>query len=252
MVRARELPADALMTPALVFSPHFDDETLGCGGTVLRKRAAGVPVSIVYMTDGRKSHANWMDEEELSKQRRAEGQKAAEALGVNDVYCLGFEETRLPEHREKAIARVAELLESHPDYQLFVPARDEGPVDHGVTFEVVVAALGQLCVRPPILEYPIWAWNQWPWTPYDPAGKASWPKRTVRRARRVARFLGAYSWRVDVSEVLGRKRNALHQHASQVARPAGHADWPILADVEGGEFLACFFRSHEVFAERGF
>ena len=41
---------------AMVFAPHPDDETLGCGGTVVKLRRAGVDVHIVFMTDGRHSH----------------------------------------------------------------------------------------------------------------------------------------------------------------------------------------------------
>ena len=38
---------------ALVLAPHPDDETLGCGATILRKVAAGTPVHVLVVTDGR-------------------------------------------------------------------------------------------------------------------------------------------------------------------------------------------------------
>ena len=41
---------------ALVLAPHPDDETIGCGATILRKVAAGTPVTVFVATDGRHSH----------------------------------------------------------------------------------------------------------------------------------------------------------------------------------------------------
>lgn len=37
---------------AIVFSPHQDDETLGCGGMIALRRAQNIPVSVVFLTDG--------------------------------------------------------------------------------------------------------------------------------------------------------------------------------------------------------
>ena len=45
---ARPWSAEELRRSAVVFSPHFDDETLGCGGTILQKRRAGAAVSLVF------------------------------------------------------------------------------------------------------------------------------------------------------------------------------------------------------------
>jgi hypothetical protein len=46
----------SLRRSAVVFAPHPDDETLGCGGTIVRKIRAGARVRLVVMTDGGSSH----------------------------------------------------------------------------------------------------------------------------------------------------------------------------------------------------
>ena len=74
--RARFLTEDALKRSAIVFAPHPDDETLGCGGTIIKKRQAGAKISIVFMTDGRTSHGHLMDINELTTRR------VEEAVGV--------------------------------------------------------------------------------------------------------------------------------------------------------------------------
>ena len=40
------------MKRVLVVAPHQDDETLGCGGLIARKRYEGLPVHVVFITDG--------------------------------------------------------------------------------------------------------------------------------------------------------------------------------------------------------
>ncbi len=70
--RAKRLQQPELEQSALVFSPHFDDETLGCGGTILRKRSLGAAVGIVFLTDGRASHRDWISETELARTRTEE------------------------------------------------------------------------------------------------------------------------------------------------------------------------------------
>ena len=36
----------------LVVAPHFDDETLGCGGLLAQLAAAGAVIRVLYLTDG--------------------------------------------------------------------------------------------------------------------------------------------------------------------------------------------------------
>jgi len=107
-----EFDENALGRSAVVFSPHFDDETLGCGGTILKKKRAGADVKIVFMTDGSKSHRRLISENELKAIRASEGLAASRSLGLNacDICFLEFEETKLSEHLDAATNRVTEML----------------------------------------------------------------------------------------------------------------------------------------------
>jgi len=42
------------MNRVMVISPHPDDESIGCGGTICRHVAAGDPVYIELLTSGEK------------------------------------------------------------------------------------------------------------------------------------------------------------------------------------------------------
>jgi len=250
--RASPLDDEELGRSAVVFSPHFDDETLGCGGTILRKRALGADVSIVFLTDGRASHRDWINEAELTRVRAREGLAAAKALGVSEarVHRLGFEETRLRSCADEAVARVREILHSVAPEQVFVPYRFEPPEDHAATFEIARRAITSHGQPVSVYEYPIWVWAQWPWAalPERPPGEL--PRLLVRQWRTLRRFLGDFRSRVEIADVRAGKHQALEKHRSQLFRPPDQPDWPILADVTGGDFLDCFFHDFELFARR--
>ena len=69
---------------ALVIAPHQDDETLGGGGLLRRKRLAGAPVWIAYITDGGASHRGHptLTPAALAALRQDEARQAMHLLGV--------------------------------------------------------------------------------------------------------------------------------------------------------------------------
>jgi LmbE family N-acetylglucosaminyl deacetylase len=86
----------------LIFAPHCDDETIGAGGTIAEARRRGIPVRLVFFTngDGSRSTQIAVDAQrrrrttfvQLAKLRQQETLKAAKALGVaeKDVVFLGY------------------------------------------------------------------------------------------------------------------------------------------------------------------
>jgi len=63
----------------LVLAPHPDDETLGAGGLIAKLRRAGVPVTIVAITDGENAYAGIP---RLGDIRVLEQSEAVQRLGV--------------------------------------------------------------------------------------------------------------------------------------------------------------------------
>ena len=112
--RARPLAESDLRRRSLVVAPHPDDEVLGCGGTIIRIRRLGVPVAIVFLTDGEASHAGRVPPSELASIRRREATEAAEVLGVpaEQLTFLGFPDGALAEHGPALATRVAEITAS--------------------------------------------------------------------------------------------------------------------------------------------
>jgi len=247
---AIELDERDLRRPAIVFSPHFDDETLGCGGTILKKNRAGADVKIVFMTDGSGSHRDLVPRDALRETRRAEGLAAAGQLGVDaaDVFTLAVEDGCLREHKAAAVRQVREILLRHEPQDVFVPYRHEPPADHVATHRIVTSALREHGEAVRVYEYPIWFWRHWPWVSVSNLERRALWRVTKSSIASCSRSFVDFRWRVPIADVIDRKRAALERHGSQMARPDSDPRWPTLSDVWDGDFLECFFQAFEVFA----
>jgi len=247
---ARSLDEDALRRPAMVFAPHPDDETLGCGGAILQKRRVGARVRIAFLTDGSGSHTHLISRDALKEIRAREALGAAKVLGVEeeDVFLLGYPDDALESHREAAVARVVELLLRHRPEQLFLPyARGEHP-DHVSTNLIVRAAVARAGLPVTLFEYAVWAWRHWPMVSF---GRTRRQRRSVLAGtvstRLGLRMLKEFRTKVPIHDVVGQKRAALALHASQMERRDAEPRWHTLRDVDGGEFLPCFFEDCELY-----
>ncbi|MEM7115105.1 MAG: PIG-L deacetylase family protein [Chloroflexota bacterium] len=232
---------------ALVFAPHFDDETLGCGGLIAHKRQAGQTVKLVFMTDGRLSHSRFMAAAELSAMRKAEAVAAAEKLGISraDIHFLDFVEGRLRQQQPEAIAATVKLLQQWQPAEVFRPFYHDVHPEHLATHEIVDKAAknwGQTAV---CYDYFVWYWHHWPWV------------TKPLRLRWALQGFGQNTWRYgwaakqpfshvyDITAVLSLKNHALQAHRSQMERL--QPNWPILSDVANGQFLTCLQQPFEAY-----
>lgn len=246
--RAAGLDERQLLAPAMVFAPHPDDEVLGCGGTILRKKQAGAQVRIVFLTDGSASHPGRISPEDLRKQRRQEAEAAARRLGLGaeDLHFLAFEDGRLSWHQIEAVAAVADLISSCRPAQIFIPCSQERPSDHRAGRSVVRQALRSAGHTAQVFEAPIWFWDHWPWTSTTGSSPAATFKKSWKRDMRY--LLPQFRTRVSVQGILPQKRAALAEHRSQMEPDGQDPAWMTLEKVAGGEWLDCFFQPYEVFA----
>lgn len=76
----------------IVISPHPDDEVLGVGGTLLRRKAEGAKVAWLIVT-GISVQSGWS--EEKVKQRDDEIKRVNELFGFDEVFALNFPTTQL-------------------------------------------------------------------------------------------------------------------------------------------------------------
>jgi LmbE family N-acetylglucosaminyl deacetylase len=246
--RQREWRATELGRPAVVFAPHQDDEVLGCGGTILRKRRAGAAVTVVFMTDGSASHTDLMAGDEMKRLRAAEALAACRLLGVanEDILFLNFKDGQLGSHVEEAAQQVAHVVDRFRPAEVFIPHYHDGSPDHLATTRAVLAALRSQPRPVTVYQYPVWLWCHWPWIslPSKLSEIVASLRRSTAANRRLVRDCRCF---VRVGPVVDLKRVALEQHRSQLVRLVPDPKWFILGDVSNGEFLACFFQDREIF-----
>jgi LmbE family N-acetylglucosaminyl deacetylase len=255
-LRTRPLDARALAQPAVVVAPHPDDETLGCGGLIATKRAMGAEVDVVFMTDGSASHAQLVDPRELGAERSQEAIDACALLGVPAarVHFLPYRDGRLAEAFEDAVDRLAAIVQDTGATQVIVPHPDEPPSDHHAAYRIADAALGRGSGKVTVLLYPVWLWDQWPWTnPLSPPRARHGPKQVLRVAARGGlgvRVLRQWTHHLDLGPMRERKRIALEAHRTQMSSQDRPAGWLTLPDVANGQWLAQLLDEREYFARR--
>jgi LmbE family N-acetylglucosaminyl deacetylase len=248
-----ERQEDDLGLDAVIFSPHFDDETLGCGGTIIKKKRAGADIKIVFMTDGSKSHRHLISEDKLKAIRANEGIAATQSLGLekSDIFLLGFEETKLNEQMNIATNKVADILLQQQPEEVFIPFHKEPQLwslDHLATYNIVKSVLQKYGKNTIIYEYPIWFWYNWPWI--NPMIQS--PQELLKSSKNslisIFRLLKELRYAVFIGEVLQLKRMVLDQYRSQMTRIIPDPRWRVLSDISNGEWLECFFQEYEVFS----
>lgn len=247
--RLREFEPETLRRSAIVFSPHPDDETLACGGTIIKKKRAGAPLRIVFMTDGRRSHRRFIAEDRLKDIRAQEARAAGRVLGVpeQDLVFLEFRDGELNQNENCAVERAIGLLRDFEPEEVFMPCSRDRLPDHLSTHRIVSSALRQHDRPVVAYEYPVWFWLFYPW--------AGAPARNWREIVRGARdscastfhLLRDFRWANRIDDVLALKRSALEQHRSQMTPLLPEPGWRTLPGVSNGEFLECFFREREIF-----
>lgn len=148
---------------AMVFSPHQDDETLGCGGMIALKRQCKGSVSVVFLTDGQSGVADHrLSRDQRVELRKQEAIAALAILGVekSDVHFLNKPDGTLNHlselQRQQTIDHLIQLLRDYQPQEIYVPHRRDRHADHEATYELVQAAMMQLGLQATVRQYPVW------------------------------------------------------------------------------------------------
>lgn len=153
----------------VVFAPHPDDETLGCGGLIARKRYEGLPVHVVFVTDGGGSHLNHphLTVPDVIALRKREAAAALRELGVEScaVHFLDEPDGTLdritPERAQALRGRIAALVGELKPEEVLLPCRHDASSEHDAAFDLIIPALRDTGLHPTVWQYPIWSW----WNP---------------------------------------------------------------------------------------
>jgi LmbE family N-acetylglucosaminyl deacetylase len=129
----------------LVVAAHPDDEVLGMGGTLLRHKAAGDSVSILFMSDGVTGRDFTYDKLARAQEIQSRKEMALEAgklFGANDVSFLDLPNLRMD---RESILELTKHIEHKISVELpnivYTHFGNDTNIDHCVTHRACVIAL---------------------------------------------------------------------------------------------------------------
>lgn len=121
------------MKKVLVIAVHPDDETLGCGGTLLRHKNQGDEIYWLIVTNISIDHG--FDEEWVDR-RQKEINKVSDLFGFTKTFNLNFPTTKLDalSHGDLVNAFSGIFLEVKPEV-IYFPNRSDIHSDHRIVFQ---------------------------------------------------------------------------------------------------------------------
>ena len=122
----------------LCIAPHSDDETLGCGGTLLRHIAEGDEVYWCIVTEAKPPVITQTD----VKRRAAQIQAVAEYYGFSETHSLGFPAASLSELPERDIIEALKSMMTDIDPGvIYLNNGTDAHSDHAIVFRTAMSAL---------------------------------------------------------------------------------------------------------------
>ena len=125
------------MSIVLVVAPHADDESLGCGGTLLRHIANGDQVHWLIVT-GMSIEAGFTESQ--TNARAHEIQAVSDMYGFESVIELGFQPAKLDSVPQgDIVAAISAVVQGIKPDTIYTAYRNDVHSDHEVVFDVVVS-----------------------------------------------------------------------------------------------------------------
>ena len=121
----------------LVVAPHPDDEVLGVGGTLLRRKADGAKIAWLIVTSI-STQAGWSEAQ--VKQRANEIERITELFGFDEVFALNFPTMQLDRvPMSDLISGISGAFKSFEPTEVFLPHPADIHTDHRVVFDAVAS-----------------------------------------------------------------------------------------------------------------
>ena len=116
------------MKKVLVVAVHPDDETLGCGGTLLRHWAAGDEIHWLIVTKA--------GSDAVKRRRVDQIEQVRQAYGFTDVHALNFPTTCLDQLATgELVSAIAKVVAAVAPEVVFLPFAYDIHSDHRIVFE---------------------------------------------------------------------------------------------------------------------
>lgn len=113
----------------LVVAVHPDDETLGCGGTLLKHKANGDKIHWLICTSLNKNHDYYQN-------REKEINKVSKIFNFDSVHNLQFETTKMDQYNmNEIIEKISKVINKVKPNIIYLPFKEDVHTDHKKVFE---------------------------------------------------------------------------------------------------------------------
>lgn len=181
---------------SIVVATHPDDETLGAGGTLLRRKADGNKTAWLIITRISSEHG-WTTEQ--ISQRENEIKEVSKIMQFDKVYRLNFPTAKLDEvPLQELVNAISSIFHKFEPNEIFMPHYSDIHSDHRVVFQAVSS-----CSK---------------WFRY-PSVKRILCYETLSETDFSLGESGSFkpNYFVDISPFIDKKLKALHVYASELA-----------------------------------
>tara|TARA_B100000686_G_C16734747_1_gene942927 strand:- start:393 stop:1055 length:663 start_codon:yes stop_codon:yes gene_type:complete len=121
----------------MVIAPHPDDETLGCGGTLLKHKTNGDEIHWLILTQISEDEG-WS--KKRVKSRPKEIEMVTEAYGFNSVHELDFKAKKLDTvPTSDLVERIGAVINKIQPNTLYINNRCDIHTDHQIAFKAVIS-----------------------------------------------------------------------------------------------------------------
>ena len=127
------------MKHVMAVGAHPDDIEFGCGGTLLKHKKRGDKVIYVCMTDTQSVDKTTNKVIRSHKQLKDETQCSADALGVDEIHYLPFEDLNVPFSIE-SVSELEKLIKKYEIDTIYTHWTGDSNQDHIATFKATRAA----------------------------------------------------------------------------------------------------------------
>lgn len=122
----------------LIVAPHADDETLGCGGIILRNIEAGAEVHWLIITSMKEEYGYT---KEQVKKRKNEIAFAAKSYNFTQIHELGYQPAFLDtKPKGDIIGSISKIVNVVRPEEVYTVFRNDAHSDHEVVYDAVMSA----------------------------------------------------------------------------------------------------------------
>ncbi len=123
------------MIKVLIVATHPDDETLGCGGTILKHKDKGDQIYWLIITNI--DEKNGWNKKTVAK-RQEEIENVSKSYGFEKVYKLNFPTVKLDTiPMFELISSISKVMNEVKPHTIYLPNRSDVHTDHQISFKAV-------------------------------------------------------------------------------------------------------------------